>query len=89
MHFSEGEHHVMEQCENCGNTYDKAFTVTTHTGESHIFDSFECAISMLAPNCAHCGTRIIGHGVEGEGKMFCCGHCAEHGGVSEVVDRVH
>jgi hypothetical protein len=31
-----------------------------------IFDSFECAIHMLAPVCPHCGCRVIGHGVEHE-----------------------
>ena len=79
----------MEQCENCGNSYDKAFTVTTHSGEKHVFDSFECAINMLAPTCPHCSTRIIGHGVEGGGQIFCCSHCAEKSGVTEVKDRVH
>lgn len=79
----------MEQCENCGNSYDKAFTVTTYQGDTHIFDSFECAINTLAPTCPHCNTRIIGHGVEGGGRIFCCAHCAEQGGVTEVTDRVH
>jgi len=32
-------------------------------GETHTFDSFECAIHVLAPTCAHCGTRIVGHGL--------------------------
>ena len=34
------------------------------------------AIHALAPTCAHCKCRIIGHGVESKGKMFCCEHCA-------------
>jgi hypothetical protein len=67
--------------------YDKAFVVTTHQGEAHTFDSFECAINALAPTCPHCSTRIIGHGVEGNGQIFCCAHCAEHGGVTTVKDR--
>ena len=50
-------------CEHCGNRYDKAFTLVLG-GESHVFDSFECAIHALAPRCAHCGCAIIGHGVE-------------------------
>jgi hypothetical protein len=53
----------MAKCEVCGNDYDKSFTVTK-AGESHTFDSFECAIHALAPHCAHCDCRIIGHGVE-------------------------
>jgi hypothetical protein len=56
-------------------------------GESHTFDSFECAIHMLAPKCAHCGCRIIGHGVEGGGRFFCCANCAHRSGVKGVEDR--
>jgi hypothetical protein len=36
----------------------------------------------------HCGCRIIGHGVEDDGKFFCCAHCAHFEGVNEVRDRV-
>jgi hypothetical protein len=45
-------------------------------GRTHIFDRFECAIQALAPTCAHCGCRIIGHGVEQGGSIYCCAHCA-------------
>jgi hypothetical protein len=58
-------------CEVCGNDYDKAFEVVS-AGETHMFDSFECAIHALAPLCAHCGCRVIGHGVETDGRIFCC-----------------
>jgi hypothetical protein len=75
------------KCECCGNDYDKAFQVTMG-GKSHTFDSFECAIHMLAPKCATCGMRIIGHGLEKSGTMFCCDHCAEKKGVTELRDRV-
>ena len=74
-------------CEICGNEYDKSFTVTTYTGEEHRFDSFECAIHALAPTCQHCGCRIIGHGVEADGMMYCCAHCAHVVGVTGVDDR--
>ncbi|WP_245801129.1 hypothetical protein [Pollutimonas bauzanensis] len=53
----------------------------------YTFDSFECAIQTLAPVCAHCGVRIIGHGLEENGRMFCCNHCAQGEGVSELRDR--
>ena len=43
----------MAMCEVCGNNYDKAFTVTM-AGSKHTFDSFECAIHALAPECAAC-----------------------------------
>jgi hypothetical protein len=77
----------MPICENCGNDYDKSFTVTM-AGEEHTFDSFECAISALAPRCEHCDTRIIGHGVEAHGEIYCCAHCAEHSGELGLTDRV-
>lgn len=77
----------MPRCETCGNDYDKAFQVVM-AGTPHTFDSFECAIHKLAPNCAHCGMRIIGHGVEAEGKMFCCAHCASEEGRKGLRDRM-
>jgi hypothetical protein len=70
----------MARCEVCGNDYDKAFEVVAD-GESHTFDSFECAIHALAPKCHHCDCHIIGHGVEAGGDMYCCQHCAEMSGV--------
>lgn len=77
----------MAKCEMCGNDYDKAFTVTMN-GQAHTFDSFECAINTLAPQCEHCGIRIIGHGIEARGAMFCCAHCAQGEGVTQAVDRI-
>jgi hypothetical protein len=76
----------MAVCEVCGNDYDKAFEVT-RDGATHTFDSFECAIHALAPQCEHCGVRIVGHGVEANGSFFCCAHCAEHEGVTALTDR--
>ena len=76
----------MTPCEVCGNEYDKAFEVRIR-GKSHTFDSFECAIHALAPICHHCGTKIIGHGVEADGTYFCGAHCASTMGVEEVRDR--
>ena len=77
----------MDRCEVCGNEYDKTFEVIRN-GESHVFDSFECAIHALAPECEHCGCRIIGHGVEADGSFYCCAHCAAKKGVPQMVDRV-
>ena len=76
----------MSRCETCGNDYDKSFDVIVD-GTSHTFDSFECAIHLLAPVCEHCGCRIVGHGVEADGRMFCCAHCAGHAGVAGLTDR--
>ena len=76
----------MAICGACGNDYDKTFQVLIH-GETHTFDSFECAIHKLAPTCTHCGLRIIGHGLEKDGRIFCCDHCAERKGVKELRVR--
>jgi hypothetical protein len=77
---------TMRPCETCGNEYDKAFEITV-AGKSHTFDSFECAIHLLAPECSHCGCKVIGHGVEAQGVFYCCAHCAGREGVREVADR--
>jgi len=77
----------MASCEVCGNEYDKAFSLTTADGTEHSFDSFECAIHAVAPACDHCGCKIIGHGVEADGSIFCCAHCAEEQGVTGIADR--
>jgi hypothetical protein len=62
-------------CEVCGNDYDMAFEVHVQ-GDVHVFDSFECAIHRLAPECEHCGCKVIGHGVQVGGRFYCCAHCA-------------
>lgn len=76
----------MARCETCGNDYDKAFEILA-SGVRHVFDSFECAIHKLAPSCAHCGCRVIGHGVEAAGRFFCCAHCAREAGVQGARDH--
>ena len=76
----------MAVCDVCGNDYDKAFEVRLG-GRSHTFDSFECAIHALAPTCRHCGVKISGHGLEKDGAIYCCAHCAEQEGASELRDR--
>ena len=77
----------MANCAMCGNDYDKAFTITTADGNQQVFDSFECAIHALAPTCAHCGCRVIGHGAEHAGNVYCCAHCAKRAGVQGIDDR--
>ena len=77
----------MAKCDVCGNDYDKAFTMT-RGGRTQTFDSFECAIQAMAPACAHCGCKVLGHGVEQSGTFYCCAHCARQAGVKGVADRV-
>jgi hypothetical protein len=75
-----------QTCEVCGNSYEKAFEVVLPDGSSHSFDSFECAIHLLAPICGHCGCRIVGHGLERDGAYFCGEHCARQT-ASDLVDE--
>lgn len=77
----------MAVCDTCGNDYDKAFTIT-QGDRTGTFDSFECAAHAMAPTCAHCGCRILGHGVEAGDAVYCCAHCAQHSGVEGLTDRV-
>jgi hypothetical protein len=77
---------AMARCEVCGNDYDKAFELVMQ-GERHTFESFECAIHAVAPTCRHCGRKIIGHGVEADGRVFCCANCSHLAGVAALSDR--
>lgn len=77
----------MATCEVCGNDYHLSFDVIA-AGKKHTFDSFECAIHALAPACAHCGCRIVGHGVETDTRFYCCAHCAASSGVEGLRDSV-
>jgi hypothetical protein len=77
----------MGKCDVCGNEYDKSFEVHIRD-HTYTFDSLECAAHAIAPICAHCSCRILGHGVEAGGSMYCCAHCASQMGVTELKDRV-
>lgn len=77
----------MPAWEVCENEYDEAFEIVVR-GERHTFDSFECAIRALAPLYPHCNYRIVGHGVEVDGQIFCCVHCARTSGATQLKDRV-
>jgi hypothetical protein len=74
------------RCDVCGNDYDKAFQVTAQ-GKTMTFDAFECAIQALAPRCAHCACVVVGHGVEADGVIYCCAHCARAEGEGALKDR--
>src|SRR3990170_6534340 len=76
----------MAKCEVCGNDYYLAFQVVT-AGVTHTFDSFECAIHRLAPICANCGCKVIGHGIEANGTFYCCAHCAHAQVATSIVDN--
>lgn len=77
----------MGTCSACGNTYVGTFDVTTHTGRHLVFDSIECAASMIAPACDRCGCMILGHGVQADEEIFCCANCARSAGVHTARDN--
>jgi hypothetical protein len=77
----------MARCEVCGNDYDKSFEVRIGGAEARVFDCFECAVHALAPTCSRCGCRILGHGAEQAGALFCGAHCASAAGVTALRDR--
>ncbi len=80
-------HESMQRCDTCGNEYRRTFTLSAD-GRSYTFDSFECAIHKLAPVCAHCACRIVGHGIEAGGAFYCCAHCSKQEGIQGAIDRV-
>lgn len=77
----------MGTCNVCGNVYDKSFEIIKE-GKSYVFDSFECAINLLAPHCNHCNCKIVGHGMEVNDKFFCCAHCGKKEGEDRFKDRL-
>ncbi|ETX29031.1 hypothetical protein [Roseivivax isoporae] len=69
----------MPQCDQCGNDYANLMTIEKN-GQRYGFDCFECAIEKMAPRCAVCSTRVIGHGMETDDAIYCCDHCARRAG---------
>ena len=70
-----GEGHV---CEICGCERINPMLVTIDD-ETHVFDTFDCAIERLAPRCRTCGRRVTGRGVHSHGAVYCCKHCEQVG----------
>jgi len=77
----------MAICDTCGNNYARAFAVVTSDGRRFSFDSIECAAAKVAPECAHCGCRILGHGIEAGDTIYCCANCARDVGEKGAVDN--
>ena len=59
---------------------------TVMTVNKNLTPNLECAIQAMASECAHCGCKVIGHGVEADGAFFCCGHCASQQSARGVAD---
>jgi hypothetical protein len=77
----------MAICKVCGNEYPHTFEVV-RDGQSNTYDCFECAIQDMAPSCAHCQCRVIGHGIAAGEQIYCCAHCAREHDVVGVADKV-
>lgn len=76
----------MGTCATCGNEYEGTFRLVKD-GREYDFDSFECAIHKLAPDCRQCGVRVIGHGVQHGETIYCSAHCAHQAGDTQLVDH--
>ena len=76
----------MKCCEVCGNEYANLFEIKKNNA-SHWFDCFECAIHKLAPQCDHCGVKILCHGMESDDQLFCGAHCARLSGIKNLMDN--
>lgn len=76
----------MAICKVCGNDYAHSFEIV-QADQRGTYDCFECAIHDLAPSCAHCQCRIIGHGFAAGEEIYCCAHCAREAGVNGVADQ--
>jgi hypothetical protein len=76
----------MAICEQCGNDSDKAFA-SKRDGKTHTFDSFECAVHMLAPRSVAAVAESSAMGVESGAKMFCCAHRVRRSGETGLEDR--
>lgn len=77
---------MMATCEVCGNEYEGAFQIKMND-KVHVFDCFECAVHALAPSCQHCKCRVLGHGVQADGRIYCCAHCARQAGDTAMKGR--
>jgi len=75
----------MGRCVVCGADSNRLFTVRAANGREYAFDSFECAIDRLAPRCAYCGIRIIGHGIPAGPSLYCGAHCAQFLGIDSFA----
>ena len=75
----------MALCETCGNEYDKAFRVVTVTRRIPLI-VWRAPFRRLPP-VTIVGAESLAMGVEADGAMFCCAHCASKQGVTTVHDR--
>ena len=61
-------------CTICDDQYGRSCRIPADD-ELHFMDSFECAFYTVAPRCRCCDRRIVDHGIETWGNIFCCTPC--------------
>jgi hypothetical protein len=62
------------RCEVCGYVTRSGIRII-QGGVTHLFDSYQCAITRLAAECTHCGCRILGRPVEVHQRAYCSQEC--------------
>jgi hypothetical protein len=74
------------RCEVCGFATRSGIRIIAG-GVTHLFDSYQCAIHRLAPECEHCGCRILGRPLEVQQRPYCSPECLA--AVQHPVARVY
>ena len=86
MSNSTGDHQD-SGCEVCGNDSGQCFEVRLG-GDSHVFDSFECAMTALSPLCGYCGGKILGHSIVFGNTIYCSYQCANDDSARQYEARI-
>jgi hypothetical protein len=66
---------IQGRCETCRNEAPKLFEVIV-CGDSHAFDSFQCAVMALGEHCDFCGLSVKAAAFEQRGRKYCSSSCA-------------
>lgn len=74
-------------CEVCGNYGELCFEVRLG-GDSHVFDSFECAMIALSPLCGYCGCKILGHSIVFGNTVYCSYECANDDSARQYESQI-
>ena len=76
-----------QSCEVCGNDMAKCFEIRLG-GNTHVFDSFECAMRALTPRCGYCGCHLVGDAIVLGNTVYCSYECANEDSAREYEARV-
>jgi hypothetical protein len=67
---------MVSRCEVCGNPISGGVRLIAD-GMTHVFDSFQCAIHRLAPECEYCGCKVLGRPTVVGRSAYCDEWCAQ------------